>query len=314
MILATKNTLASIFEPMTIDYYAEFLRGVLLESLFPQKIGIYIDDGFSIKFLKGDNLGTPYRSGIFASKILTPTPVVYNDKEAEDFGLNPQDSGMSIFVLPITCSVTNKYDYRLFCIGVWEKTNAQEVLNFMGLLGSIASKALELRLLHMATEERVKQLDSRAYSVAAFHNIFEKLISHNEKIDLLAFLLGFFSETSQADRVKLVVYDTKECKYFLVGESLGGIMAQSFDPLTDKLDRISGNKEGEIDEFGLKILGFEFKDMPKCKVYPFWVEDKLEGFVAMHNIKCDTEISDYPVVFNTVCQIAARELHFILKH
>ncbi|MDR1377255.1 MAG: hypothetical protein LBJ22_07060, partial [Synergistaceae bacterium] len=41
MILATKNTLASIFEPMPLDYYAAFLTDVLRESLFPRSLSIF---------------------------------------------------------------------------------------------------------------------------------------------------------------------------------------------------------------------------------------------------------------------------------
>jgi hypothetical protein len=137
-------------------------------------------------------------------------------------------------------------------------------------------------------------------------------MSYSERIELLSFLLSFFDESSRAERVKLVVYNSRECKYFLVGESLGGIAAHCFDPLTETMERITGNGEGEIDESGLSSLGFEFSDMPKCKVYPLWVEDKLEGFVAMHNITCDTEIPDYSFVLKIFCQIAARELHFRL--
>jgi hypothetical protein len=312
MILATKNTLASIFEPMSIEYYSEFLRGVLKESLFPQKLSIYIDDGFSIKLLKGDDLGSPGRSGIFASKILSSTPMTYSAKDAGIIGLDSQfTDGISVFILPIACAVTDEIGYRLFCIGILEKPT-QEKLDFMELLGNVASKSLEIRHLRITTEQRTKQLDSRSYTVAAFYNIFQKLVSYNERLDLLVFLLGFFSESSQADRVKLVVYDTKGSKYFLVGESLRGIVAQCFDPLTEVMERISGNGEGEIDEIGLGFLGFKFKDMTNCKAYPLWVEDKLEGFVAMHNIKCDAEIPDYPVVFKTFCQLAARELHFRL--
>ncbi|MCL2767675.1 MAG: hypothetical protein FWE49_02985 [Synergistaceae bacterium] len=315
MILATKNTLASIFEPMSIDYYAEFLRGVLVESLFPQKIAIYIDDGVSLELLKGDNLGTPGRSGIFASKMISPVPVFYNAEDAKKLGLSfqEQNSGMSIFILPITCTIANEQSYRLFCVGLWEKYNSREILNFMELLGNIASKALEIRHLRISADERIKQLDSRSYTVAALHNVLQKLISYNEKIDLITFLLGFFSETSQADKVKLVIYNAKESKYFLVGESFGSIMAQCFDPLSETTDRKSGDSEIETDESALKLWGFKpFNDMPKSKIYPLWVENKLEGFVAIHNIKCDTQIHNYPVVFSTVCQIAARELYY--KH
>ena len=130
---------------------------------------------------------------------------------------------------------------------------------------------------------------------------------------MLFFLLGFFNESSHAERVKLVVYDPRERKYVLMGESYSGIAAQCFDPLTEVVERISGNGEGEIDECELANLGFVFKNMSKCKVYPMWIENKLEGFIAMCNINCDAEFPDYPVVFRIFCQIAARELYFRLN-
>ena len=314
MVLATKNTIASIFEPMSIEYFADFLRSVIKESLFPKKIAIYIDDRISVKLLIGDDFGSPNKCDVFASKIISPVPLIYNAEEAAKLGLNSRFvNGSSIFILPITCAISDEVNYRLFCIGVLDKP-AQEKLNFMELLGNVASKALEIIHLRVASEERTKQLDVRYYTVAAFYTIFQKLISYNDRHELLAFLLGFFSESSQADRVKLVVYDSKAGKYFLVGESVDGIAAQCFDPLSENMERISGNGEGEVDEYMLRIWGFKFNDMPKCKVYPFWVEDKLEGFVAMRNIKCNVEIPDFPVVFRMFCQIAAREIHFRLAN
>jgi hypothetical protein len=314
MVLAAKNALASIFEPMNIEYFAEFLIGVLKESFFTQKIAIYIDDGLSIKLLIGDDLGSPARRGLFASKILAPTRLIYKDKEAEEIGLNTEyDSGEYSFILPITYVATNEIDYRLFCIGVVEKPIAQEMLNFMELFGNVASKALEIRHLHKTVEENLRQLNSKSYTVASFYNVFQKLISCKDRIELFSFLLSFFNESSQAERVKLVVYVPRESKYFLIGESFCGIAAQCFDPLTEVMERIPGNGEGEINESELSLLGFVFKDMPKCKVYPLWVGDYLEGFAAMHNITCDSEIPDYPVVYRIFCQIAARELYYRLK-
>ena len=313
MILTTKSLLSSIFEPMSIEYYADFLCSVLKESFFTRKMAVYVDDGFSIKLLKGDALGSLERSGVFASKILSPSPIIYKDEEAKEIGLDSQYvDGKYVFILPVTCAVSGEIGYRLFCIGILEEPNAQEMLNFMELIGNVASKALVIRHLHTAAEESARQLNLRSYTVAAFYNVLKKLVSYKERIELLSFLLSFFNETSQAERVKLVVYDSRESKYFLVGESFSGITAQCFDPLTDVIERIPGDEEGEIDESRLASLGFKFKDIPECKVYPLWVENELEGFVAMYNIKCDAEIPDYPVVFRTFCQIAARELHYRL--
>ena len=313
MVLTTKNILATIFEPMSIEYFAEFLRGVLKESLFAQKTAIYVDDGYSIKLLIGDDLGSPFRNGIFASKILSPTPVIYKDNEANEIGLDSQFIiGKSVFILPITDSNADIINYRLFCIGIFEKPNAQEIVDFMELLGNVASKALEIRRLHVVTDENVKMLNAKSYTVAAFFNFFKKLLSCEERIELLSFLLSFFNETSQAERVKFVVYDSRERKYYLVGESYGGIAAQCFDPLTEAMEMISGDREVEIDESALAKIGFKFNDMPQCKVFPLWVEDKLEGFVAMDKIKWETKTPDYSVVFRIFCQIAARELYFRL--
>ena len=314
MILTTKNILATIFEPMSIEYFADFLRSVLRESFFAQKSAIYIDDGSSIKLLKGDDLGSPSRNGIFASRILAPTPVIYKDKEANEIGLSSEFiSGKSVFILPILDSTTDIINFRLFCAGVLEKPNSQEIVNFMELLGNVASKALEIRRLHVATNEKAKQLDLKSYTVAAFYNFFQKLLSCGERTEFLSFLLSFFNETSQAEKVKLVVYDTRDRKYCLIGECLNGIAAQCFEPLTAAMERISGDGAGEIDEVGLALLGFEFKDMPKCQVYPLWIGDTLEGFVAMYKISHETAIPDYSLVFKMLCQVAARELCFRLS-
>ena len=48
MILATKSTLASIFEPMPLPYFASFLSDVLHESLFPKHIVILKDEKGSL--------------------------------------------------------------------------------------------------------------------------------------------------------------------------------------------------------------------------------------------------------------------------
>ena len=314
MILTTKNILASVFEPMNLEYFAVFLHSVLKESFFARKIAIYVDDGTSMKLLAGDSLGTPERVGIFAKKLLSPTPIMYKDEEAQKIGLDSQFVvGKSVFILPVTCSHADKVDYRLFCVGVLEKTNAKEMLDFMELIGNVASKALEISHLNKSAEKNLRQLTMRSYTVAAFYNVLKRLVSFQERIELLSFLLSFFSETSQAEKIKLVVYDHKECKYFLVGESANEITTQCFIPISEVMDRISGDKEEEeIDESGLADLGFAFEDIPECKVYPFWVEGKIEGFAAMYNIACDVEIPDYHVVFMTFCQIAARELHFRL--
>lgn len=309
MILATKNTLASVFEPMSIEYFASFIKDVLSESLFPKRVGIYLDDGKNIFLIKGLDFGNIVRDGVFKTKLLLPVPVVCNPDIFPTLGIDPElVKDFRVVILPIVSSP--QAVMRIFCLMAWDEPCNKEMLNFMELLGNVSSKALEINELQRESKMQMKQLDSRSFTVAAFHNVLDKLVSYSDRLDLLSFIVGLFSESSNADRVKLVVYDSRERKYFLVGEAFGGIIAQCFDPLTDIEERIKSKETGELDKAGLAELGFTFDDLPQCIAYPFWVEGQLEGFVAMSDIKCDTEMPDYPVVFRTFSQTAGRELFY----
>ena len=126
MILATKSTLASIFEPMPLEYFVSLLMDVLQESLFPKSITILKDEGNNLKVLKG-NSEVPERKGIFAAQILPPNPVILNEKSV---------------VLPVY-----EGNLRLFCLIEWEKLPDEETMNFLELLGNLASRAISINKL-----------------------------------------------------------------------------------------------------------------------------------------------------------------------
>ena len=126
MILATKSTLASIFEPMPLEYFVSLLNDVLQESLFPKSIMILKDEGSSLKILKGTG-DAPERSGIFAAQILPPNPVVSSEKSV---------------VLPVS-----EGNLRLFCLIQWEELPDEQTMNFLELLGNLAARAISINKL-----------------------------------------------------------------------------------------------------------------------------------------------------------------------
>ena len=143
MILATKNTLASIFEPMPLEYFATFLNDVLKESLFPKSISIFKDDGDKLAFMAGENQSIPERKGIFAAQILPPTPVIIkNEKPFE-------------IVLPVA-----EGNLRLFCLLQWEDLPDEQTMNFMELLGNLAVRAIAINNLRLQTQKMAERVSA----------------------------------------------------------------------------------------------------------------------------------------------------------
>ncbi len=114
MILATKSTLASIFEPMPLQYFASFIADVVKESLFPKSVVILRDDGKNLTVFNGKADVIPSREGFYASQILPPTPIV-----------TKKDSPVEV-VLPIA-----EGDCRLFCLMQWDNLPDEQTMNFL---------------------------------------------------------------------------------------------------------------------------------------------------------------------------------------
>ena len=155
MVLATKSTLASVFEPMGLPYFGAFLRDVVMESLFPSRLSILLDRGGELSLLAGEDLPLPPRSGIFARDILSPAL-------ARIDGASPESVGAEVFralsggwsaILPIIGG-----DARLFCLLKWEKQLGEEALNFIELLGNVASKALSMAAMREEKDRNLRAL------------------------------------------------------------------------------------------------------------------------------------------------------------
>ncbi|PKL02707.1 MAG: hypothetical protein CVV55_03055, partial [Synergistetes bacterium HGW-Synergistetes-2] len=86
MVLATKSTLASVFEPMGLDYFGAFLCDVLTESLFPSRLSVVLDKGGRLSHLDGEDIQMPPRKGIFARDILSPVPVRLEEAMRDSIG------------------------------------------------------------------------------------------------------------------------------------------------------------------------------------------------------------------------------------
>ncbi|MGD9822701.1 MAG: hypothetical protein AB7U27_14190, partial [Aminobacteriaceae bacterium] len=164
MVLATKNTLASVFEPMGVNYFGAFLHDVLQESLFPSRLSLLLDNGETLSLLEGEEMLLPPRKGIFSRDILSPVPVRVEPQQRELLGDSVFDSLADDWsaVLPIPGGT-----FRLFCFLKWEKVPGEETFNFMELLGNVASKALSLGSLREERERNLSELSRRAFLLNA---------------------------------------------------------------------------------------------------------------------------------------------------
>lgn len=310
MILATKSTLGAAFEPMGLEPFTSLLYDVLRESFFPDKMAIYSSNGVRLQLMAGEDIGATECRGLFDVRLTTCVPLKCKQEDISVMGLNTESlKDLNVIILPMG----EKHEDRLFCVCGWKDRLTEGMLNFLELLGNVLSKAFVMRELQNESLKRDDLLSSCSYAIAALHNALEKLTSKSTRIDALAYMLGMFSEFSQASMVKLVVYDNVVCRYELVGEVFGGIAAQCFEHMSGEIARIKGNGSRNMTSAEVVEMGFsEFADIANLSVYPFWVENELEGFVVLKDVRPDAELMDYPVVFQAFALIAGRELKYRL--
>ena len=203
MVLATKSTLASVFEPMGLDYFGAFLCDVLTESLFPSRLSVVLDKGGRLSHLDGEDIQMPPRKGIFARDILSPVPVRLEESMRDSIGeaVFHDLAGEWSAILPIIGG-----DVRLFCLLRWETLPGEEALNFMELLGNVASKALSMSAMREEKERNMQELSRRAFLLNALHEAALKFLEQTSKEELLLQILDIFSEMTQAPRAVLVAW------------------------------------------------------------------------------------------------------------
>ena len=214
MILATKSTLASIFEPMPLEYFASFVTDVLRESLFPKSVSILKDEGGRLSLLAGKMDVLPPREGIYAQTILPSAPV-----------LNHGPAPYRV-VLPIAEAET-----RLFCILEWEDLPDSEMLHFLELLGNLASRAIAINSLRSKNTLAASQASSGDFTILSLSSVLRALRDEEDRSRFLALAADVFLEMGQMSECLLSVWDGEREGYVLAEHRSGGVRDCSDHPV-----------------------------------------------------------------------------------
>ena len=276
MILATKSTLASIFEPMPLEYFASFVADVLRESLFPRSISILKDEGGHLSLLAGKMDALPPREGIYAQAILPSAPVL-------DQGPAPYRA-----VLPIAEAET-----RLFCILEWEDLPDGEMLHFLELLGNLASRALAINSLRSKNTLAASQASSRDFTILSLSSVLKALRDEGDRSRFLALAADVFLEMGQMSECLLSVWDGEHGGYALAEHRSGGVrdcsdhtvlrasrrceVSRSLQPLYDLKQTPAAELLGS---WGLDAASWKELEHMQYLV-PIHDGKSIEGFVAL---------------------------------
>ena len=275
MILATKSTLASIFEPMPLQYFASFLSDVLQESLFPKSLAILKDEGKSLSVIHGNLKNIPERKGIFASQILPPNPIVAQ-----------KDSHVEI-ILPVA-----EGDSRLFALMSWDKLPDDQTLNFLELLGNLAVRAIAINNLRQKSRQNEANVSSGEFSILTLSNVLKVLRGADSKEKFISLLLDIFVEQGRMKECILATWDKARKGYAIVEHRTGNIKADT-STLLPSSGALSGGKVSEsyydlskenadsiFKSWGL--AGCPVEEISKMKfIFPICNDNLLVGFVAL---------------------------------
>ena len=280
MILATKNTLASIFEPMPLQYFASFLTDVLQESLFPKSIAILRDEGNYLTVFNGKADNIPERKGIYASQILPPTPVVTRNESPVEV------------VLPVAES-----DCRLFCLMQWDELPDDQTMNFLELLGNLAVRAIAINNLRLQTQHAEANISTGEFTVLSLSNVLKVLRGAENHAKFLSLLLEVFMEQGRMPNGLLAVWN-KARKGYTLSEGRTGHVKATLDPtlLPSSSGPVSNEKVAESNydlntsspeaifrSWGL--AGCPWKDAIRASsiryIFPICDDNSLVGIIAI---------------------------------
>ena len=276
MILATKSTLASIFEPMPLEYFASFVTDVLRESLFPKSVSILKDEGGRLSLLAGKMDVLPPREGIYAQTILPSAPV-----------LNHGPAPYRV-VLPIAEAET-----RLFCVLEWEDLPDGEMLHFLELLGNLASRALAINSLRSKNTLAASQASSGDFTILSLSSVLKALRDEGDRSRFLTLAADVFLEMGQMSECLLSVWDGEHGGYALAEHRSGGVrdcsdhtvlrasrrceVSRSLQPLYDLKQTPAAELLGS---WGLDAASWKELEHMQYLV-PIHDGKSIEGFVAL---------------------------------
>jgi len=273
MILATKSSLPSIFEPMPLDYYASFLADVLNESLFPRSLSIFKDDGAALVTIHGKGQ-PPERKGIYAKGMLPPSPIV-----------TKSDDPPYEVTLPVV------EPNRLFCVTTWDKMPEKETLDFLELIGNLASRAMTINKLRAENITEKNRIFSGEYTIFALGETLNALMSTKTRQELLSMTADIFTEISKVGECLIVAWD--ETRYAPLDYRKGSIR-KACEPLhegaasakTGKAAKVFSDSEPQFFDLTARefssLLECPWPEMANMKLaIPFWNKGCMEGFAAV---------------------------------
>ena len=278
MILATKSTLASIFEPMPLQYFASFLTDVLQESLFPKSIVILKDEGSYLTVFKGQADSIPERKGVYASQILPPNPVIMSKYDPAEV------------LLPVA-----EGDCRLFCLMQWDTLPDDEMMNFLELLGNLAVRAIAINNLRAQSRQTEASISSGEFTVLSLSNVLKVLKGAESREKFCSLLVDIFAEQSRMSTCILSAWNVGRKGYTIAEHRTGHLKASedtillpsSSGPVpaakvTDTMYDISAKSADAVfKSWGL--AGCPWKEAMKSAAYLFPVcdDNSLVGIIAL---------------------------------
>lgn len=278
MILATKNTLASIFEPMPLQYFASFLADVLQESLFPKSVAILRDEGSYLTVFNGRADSIPERTGIYAQQILPPAPVI------------TREASPCEVVLPVA-----EGDCRLFCLIQWEDKPDSQTMNFLELLGNLAVRAIAINNLREQSQQAEASISSGEFTVLSLSNVLKILRGSGDKEKFTALLADIFMEQCRMNNCLLAFWNAGRKGYTITANRTGHYKA-NIDPtlLPSSGGAVNASKVSEAcyDLAGSSpdavfrswgLAGCPWKDSMKGAkyIFPICDDSSLVGLAAM---------------------------------
>ena len=280
MILATKSTLASIFEPMPLQYFASFLTDVLQESLFPKSIAILKDEGSYLTVFNGQADSIPERRGIYASQILPPAPVIVS-----------RDSPAEV-VLPVA-----EGDCRLFCLMQWDKLPDEQTMNFLELLGNLAVRAIAINNLRAQSLQAEANISSGEFTVLSLSNVLKILRGAEDRKRFFSLLVDIFMEQSRMNNCLLASWNPSRKGYAITEHRTGHIKAamdttllpSSGGPVESvKVKDPSYDTAEKSPDFVFRswgLAGCPWKDSMKASsikyIFPVCDDNSLVGIIAL---------------------------------
>ena len=246
MILATKNTLASIFEPMPLQYFASFLADVLQESLFPKSIAILKDEGDYLTVFNGKADSIPERKGIYSTQILPPTPVVIKSETPVEV------------VLPVC-----EGDCRLFCLMSWDEMPDDQTMNFLELLGNLAVRAISINNLRARSMQAEANISTGEFTVLSLSNVLKVLRASENKERFFSLLVDIFMEQCRMQNCVLASWNKSRNGYTLSEQRRGHTKVES-DPT------LLPSPEGPVKASKVSEAHYDLAAMSPDSVFRSW--------------------------------------------